>query len=50
MAVKKSRKRSGFAIFGSALIAVEKDEKFLIRYVKRVPSVKKGHTKGVPLL
>jgi len=43
MAVKKSRKRSGFVIYSyfkdSASTAVERDAKFWIRYVKWVPFV-----------
>ena len=51
MAVKKSRKRSGFVIYSycknSAFIAVERDKS---RYVKRIPFVKIRYTKGVPFL
>ena len=54
MAVKKSRKRSGFFIYSyfkeSAFTAVKRDAKFYARYVKGVPFVNRRCMKGSPFL
>ena len=54
MAVKKSRKRSGFVIFSYLkvrqphLTPGKRDVKFQSKYVKGVPFVNKRYTKGEP--
>ena len=54
MAVKKSRKRSGFVIYSYSkvrqphLTPGKRDVKFQSKYVKEVPFVNRRYTKGEP--
>ena len=54
MAVRKSRKRSGFVVYSyiinSEFTVIKRDGKFLTGYVKGVPFVNRGYMKGVPFL
>ena len=52
MGVDKSTKFSSFVIYShlkeNVITALKRDAKFSTRYVKRVPFVNRGYTKGVP--
>ena len=53
LAVKKSRKRSGFVTYSyfkdsAFTLRAVKNAKFETRYVKRVPFINRGYTKEAP--